>query len=210
MRKCTSWPRSGERNWGITDYLCEVVVNPISTSVARESIFLSQIICMTLHCRHGCCVRSGLASMRQTPVTPFAVGSWTFACELSEISAGDEGFLRCRRSGVSAGSWGCTSACSSLCPYSCWSSHITKYEVCHFLQYFLYLKYSNHRILKLSSSCTLELKRLPWRNSPTVAELMLTRAWGLLEIWVDEGLRNLAEFQNARVGWLGSIILSKW
>lgn len=41
---------------------------------------------MTLHCRHGYCVRSGLASMWQTPVTPSAVGSWTLACELSEIS----------------------------------------------------------------------------------------------------------------------------
>lgn len=180
--------------------------------MARESIFLSPIICMTLHCGHGCCVRSGLASLWQTPVTPSAVGSWTFACELAEIPA-----RRLRvsqvsqgRSGVCAGSWGCTYMCGSLCPYSCWSGDISKYEACRFLQYFLYLMYSNRRALQLTGSRTLELKRLPWRNSPAAAELKLTKAWGLREIGVGEGLRNLAEFQNPRVGWLGSIILSEW
>lgn len=43
----TPRPRRGERNHGVTDYLCEVAVNTISTSMTRESIFLSLIICTT-------------------------------------------------------------------------------------------------------------------------------------------------------------------
>lgn len=83
VRKCSSWPRSEESNWGITAYLCEVVVNPISTSRTRET----PVICTTLHCMCGCCVGSGLAFTWQTPMTPSAMGSWTSACEPSEILA---------------------------------------------------------------------------------------------------------------------------
>lgn len=74
--------------------------------------------------------------------------------------------------------WSCTYACSSLHLHSYWSSHISQSVIS--CSIFFYLKYWNHRALKLSSSCTLELKRVPWRNSQTAAELMLTGAWGLL------------------------------
>lgn len=76
MRTCTSQPRSGERNRGIADYPCEVAANPISTSITRESIFLSAITCMTIQGRHGCCVRSEL--------------------DVTNSSATSCGFLTCR------------------------------------------------------------------------------------------------------------------
>lgn len=72
----------GERNCGIMGYLWEVVINPIITSMSRECIFLSPIICTGLYCRHGCCRRAGPAFMFQIPVTPSAVGCQTLACEL--------------------------------------------------------------------------------------------------------------------------------
>lgn len=85
MRKCTSWPRSGERNWGITDYLCEVVVNPISTSMTRKYLFISDNL-------YDSPLQAWLlskiwASFHVTnPSDTSVVGSWTFACEVSEIS----------------------------------------------------------------------------------------------------------------------------
>lgn len=132
-----------------------VDVNPISTS-------------MTPHCRPGCWVGFGSA----LPLTLSIVGSTTSAQELWNFIQEMKGL------------WGVLAFLTVG-----WSVQLTlsvqlleqsHKQVCNFPQYFFYLKYSNHRALKLSSSCTLELKRVPWRNSPTAAELMLTGAWGLL------------------------------
>lgn len=95
--------------------------------------------------------------------------------------------------------------------YSFWSSHISKYEVCHFLQYFLYLKYSNCRALKLSSSCTLELKRFALEKLSNCS--WINAIQGLRIARNTSGMRGWETWQSFRmqgVGWLGSIILSKW
>lgn len=121
---------------------------------------------MTPHCRPGCSVGFGSA------LAVSFVASTTSAHELWNFSQETKGL------------WDVlaffTVGWSMQLALSVQLLKQSHKQVCNFLQYFFYLKYSNHRALKLSSSCTLELKRVPWRNSPTAAELMLTGAWGLL------------------------------
>lgn len=211
VRKCTSWPRSRERNRGITDYLCEVVVNPIHTSMTQESIFSSPVICMTLHWRHGCCVRSRRASMWQTPVPPFAVGSWTFACKLSEISA-----RRLRISQVSC--LGCLYW--QLGPHMGMqiTPSVQLLELSHKQVWGLSFP-AVFSLFKVLESQSTQIKQfMHFGVEETALEKLSNCSWinanqGLRiarNMSTDEGLRNLAEFQNAGVGWLGSIILSKW